>query len=97
MILYLYSSVAILQYLADKYKKDETFYPVDPEQRALVNHRLAFHLSTYYRTIVDYMVQFIMQAKRLVIHVIQIQILIYSIKFQFQYVDTSIVLCVSKN
>jgi glutathione S-transferase len=54
--LVLSESVAILQYLADKYKKDDLFYPSAPEQRAVVNHRLAFHLSTYYKAIVDYMI-----------------------------------------
>lgn len=48
--------MAILQYLADKYKVDETFYPADAQQRAVVNHRLAFHMSTYYKAIVDYVV-----------------------------------------
>lgn len=50
-------SVAILQYLADKYKVDETFYPADAQQRALVNHRLAFHMSTYYKAVVNYIVR----------------------------------------
>jgi len=49
-------SVAILQYLAEKYKVDETFYPTDPQKRAIVNQRLAFHLSSYYKAIVDYII-----------------------------------------
>nr|AVT42196.1 glutathione S-transferase u1 [Lissorhoptrus oryzophilus] len=53
---YLGESNAILQYLADKYPKDETFYPQDLQQRALVNHRLCFNLSTYYRNICEYAV-----------------------------------------
>jgi len=49
-------SVAILQYLADKYKVDSTFYPTDPQKRSIVNQRLAFHLSTYYKAVVDYII-----------------------------------------
>ncbi|CAG7832942.1 unnamed protein product [Allacma fusca] len=48
-------SVAIIQYLAEKYKKDDTFYPEDAQERAVVNHRLAFNLSTLYKTVVEYM------------------------------------------
>ncbi|XP_069700591.1 glutathione S-transferase 1-1 isoform X2 [Periplaneta americana] len=47
-------SIAILQYLADKYSKTDSIYPKDPQKRALVNHRLAFNLSTYYRYISEY-------------------------------------------
>ncbi|ODM95254.1 Glutathione S-transferase 1, isoform C [Orchesella cincta] len=49
-------SVAIIQYLADKYKVDDTFYPTVAEQRAVINHRLAFHMSTYYKAIVNYVI-----------------------------------------
>lgn len=51
-------SVAIIQYLADKYRKDDTLYPFDPQKRALVNHRLAFHISTFYKAVLDYFVRF---------------------------------------
>lgn len=47
-------SVAIIQYLASKYPRNDTFYPKDPERNSVVHHRLAFHLSTYYRRIHDY-------------------------------------------
>ncbi|XP_050294006.1 glutathione S-transferase 1 [Anthonomus grandis grandis] len=47
-------SNAILQYLADKYPKDSTLYPKDLKERALVNHRLCFNLSTYYRYISEH-------------------------------------------
>nr|CAH7760425.1 unnamed protein product [Callosobruchus chinensis] len=47
-------SNAILQYLAEKYQKDDTLYPKDPQARAIVNHRLCFNLSTYYRYISEY-------------------------------------------
>ncbi|KAF7271534.1 hypothetical protein GWI33_015607 [Rhynchophorus ferrugineus] len=46
-------SNAILQYLADKYPND-TLYPKHVKERALVNHRLCFNLSTYYRNISEY-------------------------------------------
>ncbi|KAK6616999.1 hypothetical protein RUM44_005356 [Polyplax serrata] len=48
---YLSESNAILQYVADTYAKDDSFYPRDPKRRAIVNHRLAFNLSTYYKSI----------------------------------------------
>nr|XP_023019287.1 glutathione S-transferase 1-like [Leptinotarsa decemlineata] len=44
----LVESTAILQYLAEQYGKDDTLYPKDPKARAVVNHRLCFHSSTYY-------------------------------------------------
>ncbi|KAI4459419.1 glutathione s transferase d10 isoform a-related [Holotrichia oblita] len=48
-------STAILQYLADKYGKNDTFYPKDIKARAIVNHRLAFSATKYYRYIEDYL------------------------------------------
>nr|AHC08059.1 delta glutathione S-transferase [Locusta migratoria] len=53
---FLSESVAILQYLADKYGPGHSLYPRDPQQRALVNHRLAFNISTYYARIAEYAV-----------------------------------------
>ncbi|XP_044756600.1 glutathione S-transferase 1 [Coccinella septempunctata] len=47
-------SNAILQYIADKYGKNDKLYPKDVQKRALVNHRLCFNLSTYYRYISEY-------------------------------------------
>ncbi|XP_066146958.1 glutathione S-transferase 1-1 [Euwallacea fornicatus] len=47
-------SNAILQYLADKYPKNQTLYPKEVKERALVNHRLCFNLSTYYRYISEH-------------------------------------------
>lgn len=56
-LLLFYFSVAIIQYLAEKYGKDETFYPKDDLlARSIIHHRLAFYLSTYYRRVHDYMV-----------------------------------------
>ncbi|KAK9693542.1 Glutathione S-transferase, N-terminal domain [Popillia japonica] len=51
---YLSESTAILQYLADKYGKNDTFYPKDVKARAIVNQRLAFNATRYYRYIEDY-------------------------------------------
>jgi len=48
-------STAIMQYLADSYPKDSTFYPKSVKERAIVNHRLAFHLSTYYKCVLEHM------------------------------------------
>nr|CAH7760426.1 unnamed protein product [Callosobruchus chinensis] len=57
---YLSESNAILQYLAEKYAKDdETLYPNDPQARAVVNHRLCFNLSTYYKYICEYALELI--------------------------------------
>ncbi|GLV40987.1 GST-containing FLYWCH zinc-finger protein [Carabus blaptoides fortunei] len=51
---FIVSSNAILQYLADKYGKDDKLYPKDLRIRAIVNHRLCFNLSTYYRYISEH-------------------------------------------
>ncbi|KAJ3627185.1 hypothetical protein MTP99_014584 [Tenebrio molitor] len=51
---YLGESNAILQYLADKYGQDDKLYPKDLQTRAIVNHRLCFNLSTYYRYISEH-------------------------------------------
>lgn len=58
-------SVAIIQYLAEKYGKDDTFYPKDDlRARSIIHHRLAFYLSTYYRRVHDYMVAKILTIRR---------------------------------
>ncbi|KAJ6632792.1 4-coumarate-CoA ligase 1 [Pseudolycoriella hygida] len=50
-------SIAIIQYLAERYGKNETFYPKhDAVIRSVIHHRLAFYLSTYYRRVHDYMI-----------------------------------------
>ncbi|XP_045468626.1 glutathione S-transferase 1-1 [Harmonia axyridis] len=51
---FLGESNAILQYIADKYGENDKLYPKDLKKRALVNHRLCFNLSTYYRYISEY-------------------------------------------
>ncbi|XP_075976006.1 GST-containing FLYWCH zinc-finger protein [Anticarsia gemmatalis] len=47
-------SVAIMQYVCDKYAPDSPLYPREPQARALVNHRLLFNLTTYYASISAY-------------------------------------------
>lgn len=56
-------SVAIIQYLAEKYGHQsgnpvhQAFYPInDPIERSVVHHRLCFHLSVYQRRVYDYMI-----------------------------------------
>ncbi|CAH0582954.1 unnamed protein product [Chrysodeixis includens] len=51
---FLSESVAIMQYICDKYKPGSPLYPTDPKARALVNHRLLFNLTTYYANVAPY-------------------------------------------
>lgn len=44
------------QYICDKYAPDSTLYPSDPQQRAIVNHRLCFNSSFFYSAIAAYAV-----------------------------------------
>ncbi|XP_033167570.1 glutathione S-transferase 1-1 [Drosophila mauritiana] len=48
----IWESRAILIYLAEKYDKDGSLYPKDPQQRAVINQRLFFDLSTLYQSYV---------------------------------------------
>ncbi|KAL7727441.1 hypothetical protein ACLKA6_017565 [Drosophila palustris] len=50
----LWESRAILLYLVEKYDKNDSLYPKDPQQRALINHRLFFDLGTLYQSYVYY-------------------------------------------
>lgn len=45
---YIIDSHAILMYLMDQYGKDDSLYPKDPYQRALVNQRLFFDSGILY-------------------------------------------------
>lgn len=52
---FLPESIAIMQYLCDKYAGGDTvLYPKDPKERALVNHRLCFNMGFYYSSIGAY-------------------------------------------
>ncbi|XP_054726318.1 uncharacterized protein LOC129236127 isoform X1 [Anastrepha obliqua] len=48
---YLPESVAIMQYLCDKYSPTSKLYPREATQRAIVNHRMCFNMGFYYSAI----------------------------------------------
>ncbi|KAF2880919.1 hypothetical protein ILUMI_25248 [Ignelater luminosus] len=50
----IWESYAIITYLVEKYGKDETLYPKDPKQRALINQKLYFDMGTLYHRFADY-------------------------------------------
>ncbi|XP_055591423.1 glutathione S-transferase 1 isoform X1 [Uranotaenia lowii] len=50
----LWESRAICAYLVEKYGKDDSLYPKDPQKRALVNQRLFFDMGTLYQRFGDY-------------------------------------------
>lgn len=45
----LWESRAILTYLVEKYGKDDSLYPKDPQKRAVINQRLYFDMGTLYQ------------------------------------------------
>lgn len=54
---YLSESIAIMQYLFDKYgPEDSPYYPKDAKKRAIVNHRMLFNSCLYYNAISAYAV-----------------------------------------
>lgn len=54
---FLSESVAIIQYLFDKYgPEDSPYYPKDAQKRAIVNHRMMFNTCFYYDAIFPYAV-----------------------------------------
>ncbi|GAB0096826.1 uncharacterized protein DMENIID0001_123940 [Sergentomyia squamirostris] len=50
----LWESRAILSYLVEKYGKDDSLYPKDPQQRARVNQKLYFDMGTLYQRFAEY-------------------------------------------
>ncbi|KAM8703099.1 hypothetical protein ACLKA7_005431 [Drosophila subpalustris] len=50
----LWESRAILSYLVEKYGKDDSLYPKDPQKRALINQRLYFDMGTLYKSSAEY-------------------------------------------
>lgn len=48
--------VAILQYICDKYAANSSLYPSEPQQRAIINHRLCFNSSFFYSAVAAYVV-----------------------------------------
>lgn len=62
-------SVAIMQYLCDKYRPESSLYPKDPVQRALVNQRLCFNLAFYYNYISQYAVKLCTSQRHFRIHI----------------------------
>nr|APC23398.1 GSTd5 [Liposcelis entomophila] len=49
----LWESRAIIAYLVDQYGKDDSLYPKDPKQRAIVDQRLYFDAGTLYQRFGD--------------------------------------------
>ncbi|EDV94338.1 glutathione S-transferase 1-1 [Drosophila grimshawi] len=50
----LWESRAILIYLVEKYGKDDSLYPKDPKEQALINQRLYFDMGVLYKSFGDY-------------------------------------------
>lgn len=50
----MWESRAIQIYLVEKYGKDDSLYPKDPQKRAVVNQRLFFDMGTFYQRFGDY-------------------------------------------
>ncbi|KAH8344065.1 hypothetical protein KR084_003868 [Drosophila pseudotakahashii] len=48
---YLSESIAIMQYLCDKYAPDSSLYPQEVNMRAIINQRLCFNMGFYYAPI----------------------------------------------
>ncbi|XP_043289689.1 uncharacterized protein [Venturia canescens] len=51
---HLWESPAIMGYLVEQYGKNDSLYPKDPKQRAVVNQRLYFDMGTLYLAFSEY-------------------------------------------
>lgn len=45
-----------MTYLANKYAKNDSIYPKDPQKRAVVDQRLHFDMGSLYQAFADYYV-----------------------------------------
>lgn len=50
----IWESKAICVYLIDKYAKDDSLFPKDPQTRAVINQRLYFDMGTLAKHLADY-------------------------------------------
>ncbi|CAH1635569.1 unnamed protein product [Spodoptera littoralis] len=53
---FLSESVAMMQYICDKFKPNSPLYPTDSKARAIINHRLMFAMTTYYAELLNYFI-----------------------------------------
>lgn len=51
----IWESRAILGYLANKYAKDDSIYPKDPQKRAIVDQRMYFDIGTLFPRLREYL------------------------------------------
>lgn len=49
-----------MQYLVEKYAKDDSLYPKDPKKRGIVDQRLYFDIGTLYDNIGTCFVSFVL-------------------------------------
>ena len=52
----IFFSRAICTYLIEKYAKNDSLYPKDPKQRAIINQRLYFDMSSLYQSFAEFFV-----------------------------------------